>query len=103
MRFENRHWVIFDYSEVSKINFEEVCEYSVNTLRKSLDGTKVFVKWVGNATPSSVSGLSTYSGPYNHTQIKEILSNSDWHSSDSFDFDSTNNPDRPHIPEAGTE
>ena len=103
MRFENRHWVIFDYSEVSKINFEEVCEYSVNTLRKSLDGTKVFVKWDGDTTPSSVSGLSTYSGPYNHTQIKEILSNSDWHSSDSFDFDSTNNPDRPHIPEPGTE
>ena len=57
MRFENRHWVIFDYSEVSKINFEEVCEYSVNTLRKSLDGTKVFVKWVGNATPSSALTL----------------------------------------------
>ena len=103
MRFENRHWIVFNYSEVSKINFEEICEYSVNTLRKSLDGTKVFVKWEGDTTPASVAGLSTYSGPYNHTQIKEILSTSDWRSSDSFDWDSINNSDRPHIPEAGTE
>ena len=59
MRFENRHWIVFNYSEVSKINFEEICEYSVNTLRKSLDGTKVFVKWEGDTTPASVAGLST--------------------------------------------
>ena len=41
MRFENRHWVIFDSSELSKINFEEGCEYSINTVRKSIDGTKM--------------------------------------------------------------
>lgn len=98
MRFENRHWVIFDYSEVSKINFEEVCEYSMNTVRKSMDGTQTFVKWDGESIPSSVSGLSTYLGPYTHAQIKEILSTSDW-----YDPDPINNPNSPHIPEPGTE
>lgn len=92
MRFENRHWVIFDSSELSKINFEEVCEYSIDTVRKSINGTKSFIKWEGNSIPSSLSGLGTYSGPYNHSEILEILNTSEWRDSNPMD-----NPDSPHI------
>ena len=69
MSFENRKWVIFNYSEASKIDFSQVCEYSINTVRKSIDGTQTFIKWDGDTIPSSVSGLGTYLGPYNHSEI----------------------------------
>jgi len=94
MSFENRHWVIFDASELSKIDFEEVCEHSINTVRKSINGAKSFIKWDGDSIPSSLSGLSAYSGPYNHSEIIEILNTSEWR-----DRDPENNPDSPHIPE----
>ena len=98
MRFENRNWGIFDSSELSKINFEEVCEYSINTVRKSIDGTKTFIKWDGDSIPTSVVGLGTYLGPYNHSEILGILTTSEW-----FDPDPKNNPNSPHIPEPGSE
>ena len=37
-------YVIFDVSEVWKIDFDEVMETSIDTLRKSNDETKTFVK-----------------------------------------------------------
>ena len=94
MSFENRKWVIFNYSEASKIDFSQVCEYSINTVRKSIDGTQTFIKWDGDNMPSSVSGLGTYLGPYNHSEILEILATSEW-----TDEDPASNPDSPHIPD----
>tara|TARA_S200000501_G_scaffold325359_1_gene323173 strand:+ start:1777 stop:2073 length:297 start_codon:yes stop_codon:yes gene_type:complete len=94
MSFENRKWVIFNYSEASKIDFSQVCEYSINTVRKSIDGTQTFIKWDGDTIPSSVSGLGTYLGPYNHSEILEILATSEW-----TDEDPASNPDSPHIPD----
>jgi len=44
---ETRQYMIFNTSEVSLINFEEVMETSAETIRKSNDGTKSFVKWEG--------------------------------------------------------
>ena len=44
--------------------------------------------------PSSVSGLGTYLGPYNHSEILEILATSEW-----TDEDPASNPDSPHIPD----
>lgn len=76
--FANRRWVIFDSSEISKINFTQVLETSENTLRKTVDETKTFVKWEGDTIPSSVSGLGTYFGPYNYSEILGILTASEW-------------------------
>ena len=43
--YPNRRFVIFDVSELNKINFDEVLETSADTVRKSLDETKTFVKF----------------------------------------------------------
>lgn len=94
MSFENRKWVIFNYSEASKIDFSQVYETSINTLRKSIDGTQTFVKWNGDTVPSSVSGLGTYLGPYNHSEMLGILTTSEW-----TEEDPTSNPNSPHIPD----
>ena len=86
MAFENRKYAIFASTELNKIDFNEVLETSVSTVRKSIfdpeteteNDTKTFVKWDGDTIPSSVAGLSTYQGPYTHSEIKVILNTEEW-------------------------
>jgi len=59
----------------------QVCETSIDTIRKSIDGTKTFVKWDG-ATPSSVASLTTKEGPYTYTEIIDILNGPEWTSNE---------------------
>jgi hypothetical protein len=77
MDYSNRRYVIFSVSELDKINFEEVLETSAETVRKSVDETKTFVKWKGEA-PASVQSLTTKSQYYTHEEILNILSGQEW-------------------------
>jgi hypothetical protein len=70
--------MIFDVSELDTINFNEVLETSADTVRKSVDQTKTFVKWDGVTIPPSVDALTTKQGPYTYTEILSILSTSEW-------------------------
>jgi hypothetical protein len=78
MAYENREFMIFNVSELDTINFNEVLETSANTVRKSVDETKTFVKWDGVTIPPSVEALTTKQGPYTYTEILSILSTSEW-------------------------
>jgi hypothetical protein len=77
MNYLNRKYVIFDVTELDKVDFSQVLETSAETVRKSADETKTFVKWDGN-TPSSVQALETKSKEYTHSEILEILAGEDW-------------------------
>lgn len=70
-------FIIFSMSEVNIIDFSEVLETSENTLRKSLNGTKSFVKYDG-LMPTSISSLTTKEGPYTQSQMVSILSSAEW-------------------------
>ena len=77
--YENRQYVIFDVSELDKINFNEVLETSADTARKSVDGTRTFVKWEdGTSIPPSVLILTTKGDYLTHDEILVILSRPDW-------------------------
>lgn len=39
-----KNYVIFNVSEINKIDFSKVSETNQNTIRKSVDGLKTFVK-----------------------------------------------------------
>ena len=78
MSYTDRNFMIFNVSEINKINFDEVLETSIDTIRKSVDETKTFVKWDGNTTPSSVQTLTTSEGPYTYDEIIVILNSTDW-------------------------
>jgi hypothetical protein len=78
MYSENLNYMIFNVSELSSIDFSQVLETSIDTVRKSLNGTKTFVKWEGDTIPSTVNSLTTKEGPYTHTQILTILDTLDW-------------------------
>lgn len=75
--YENRKYVIFNTSETGSIDFSQVMETSVNTLRLNLSGSQTFVKYEGSQ-PSSVAGLSSKSNEYTHEQILNVLTGSEW-------------------------
>jgi len=75
--YENRSFAIFSTTEIDQVDFSLVCETSADTLRKSVDETKTFVKWDGEQ-PEFVSELTTLEGPYTYSEILEILSTPEW-------------------------
>ena len=75
--YDNRHYVIFNCSELDTIDFNQVMETSADTVRKSVDQTETFVKYDGDM-PSSVSSLTTKSQEYSHSEILIILSTPEW-------------------------
>jgi hypothetical protein len=70
--------MIFNVSELNQINFTEVLETSSETVRRSVNGTKTFVKWDGENVPTSVDALTTKEGPYTYEEILSILSTTAW-------------------------
>lgn len=76
--FELRQYMIFNVNELSSIDFSEVLETSEETVRRSVDGTKTFVKWDGETAPACVDLLTTAEGPYTHEEILTILAGPEW-------------------------
>lgn len=76
-QYDNREFMIFNVSELGQINFAQVLETSADTVRRSMDGTKTFVKWDGSI-PQCVIDLSTSEGPYTYDEILTILSTPEW-------------------------
>jgi hypothetical protein len=70
--------MIFNVSELGDIDFSQVLETSADTVRKSVDETKTFVKWNGETIPSSVDALTTKEGPYTYSEILTILATPEW-------------------------
>ena len=77
--YDDRHFMIFNVSELNSIDFSTVLETSPETVRKSVDETKTFVKWEGEM-PACVENLTTKEGPYSYEEILEILAGSEWSS-----------------------
>jgi len=69
--------MIFNMSEINQIDFSQVLETSADTIRKSVDETKTFVKWEGTM-PDCVFNLTTKEGPYTYNEILTILATSEW-------------------------
>jgi len=82
MDYNNRKFMIFNVSELPNIDFDEVLETSIDTVRKSVDQTKTLVKW-DDVMPTCVSNLTTKEGPYTYDEILVILSTPEWTEPDS--------------------
>lgn len=72
--YENRTYAIITADQAQQIDFSQVMETSLETLRFSVDGTKTFVKYEGSK-PSSVP---VDAATYTHEEILEILSTLEW-------------------------
>jgi hypothetical protein len=76
-QYPDRRFVIFNVTELSQIDFNQVFETDINTIRKSVDETKTFVKY-NMPQPSSVTALTTKSIEYTYDEILQILSGPEW-------------------------
>jgi len=102
--FENRRWLVIPTTLTSSIDFNQVLESSVDTLRLSVDGTQTFIKyeinevtasyeeyyqdaenpdtWLTSSVEAGVYGRpSIYDEQYteyNHTEILNLLTGSNW-------------------------
>ena len=70
-------YIIFDVTELSTIDFDQVLETSSETVIYNVAETQTIVKYIGEM-PSSVQALTTKEGPYSYTEIKNILTGSAW-------------------------
>lgn len=70
--------MIFNINELPKIDFSEILETSLETVRMSIDGTKTFVKWYGEEIPEMLNSLESKEGPFTYEEILEILSQNEW-------------------------
>jgi hypothetical protein len=71
--YENRKWVIVNVSDITEEMIVNALQSSMNTLRKTNDGSKAILKWEGD-TPSCFDSMTTYT----HSEILTELTKSDW-------------------------
>jgi hypothetical protein len=75
--YPDRRFVIFSVIELNQINFNQVLETDADTVRKSVDKTKTFVKY-DMPQPSSVASLTSKSQEYTYDEILNILATPEW-------------------------
>jgi microcystin degradation protein MlrC len=69
-------YIIFDLSEIDKINFNEILNTSVDTLRLSTTN-KSIIKYIG-IQPNSIQLLQIKSQEYTNSEILDILTTDEW-------------------------
>ena len=73
----SRTYLIIKTAELGTIDFSQVLETSADTLVRSVDGTKTFIKWEGNQ-PGFVASLTGTEGPYTNAELRTILDTDVW-------------------------
>ena len=69
----DRKYVILNLDEIDSVDFDQVMETEASKIRKSVDGSKFFVKYEGEQ-PSFLSGKTEYT----HSEILAILATEEW-------------------------
>jgi hypothetical protein len=102
-RFKNRRWLVLPIEKIDDINFSQVHQSNKESLRKSIDGKKTFIKYevvdvkedivetylhpetkeeMTNTTKAGVYGrpdvYSTDYTEYNHKDILALLATDEW-------------------------
>ena len=77
MDYSNRKWIIVNVSDITDEMIASAIQSSMDTLRKTLDGTQAILKWDGD-TPTCFDGMTTY----NHSEILTELAKSTWTEAD---------------------
>jgi hypothetical protein len=74
-------YITFNVSEIGSIDFNQVLETSVETLRYSVDKTQTVAKWVGEV-PSCILSLTTKSAYMTYDEILALLNSPVWTSNE---------------------
>lgn len=75
----NRTYAVINLTDVGSIDFNQVGESSVSTIRKSLDDTQFVIKWEDGYTPTFISDSSIIPiEEYDHEGILELMGTPAW-------------------------
>lgn len=70
-------YAIINVSDINLIDFSQIGETNIDTLRKNIAETQFVIKW--NTEPSFISdGSVTPIGTYSHTAILELMATPEW-------------------------
>ena len=73
----NRTYTILNISDLANVDFSQVGETSLNTVRKSLNETQFVIKY--NTTPTFISdGTVTPVEVLSYTEVLELMSTDQW-------------------------
>ncbi len=74
-----RTYAIINLSDIGLIDFAQVGETSVSTVRKSLDDTQFVIKWAEGYVPTFImDGTIVPVGTYDHHAIIELMQTPEW-------------------------
>jgi len=75
----SRTYAVIELTDIGKIDFAQVSENSVFTVRKSLDDTQFVIKWVDGYTPTFITDGSVIPvGTYTHAEILILMATPAW-------------------------
>ena len=78
--YNNKTYAIINASDVSNVDFNQILQTSVNTLKYSLDGSLILIKWITPPAFIYVDELVDPIGRETHQQILSILKTDAWYS-----------------------
>ena len=72
-------YAVIELTEIDKIDFTQVGESSVFTIRKSLDDTQFIIKWLEGYIPTFISNGSVVPlSEMNHETALELMGTAAW-------------------------
>lgn len=72
-------YVTLSVTEISKLDFSQIEQTSIETLRRNIANTQTIIKWNNSAgTPSCVNSLTTKSPDMTHDEALTLMSTTAW-------------------------
>ena len=72
-------YAVINLTDIDKIDFQQIGESSIFTIRKSLDDTQFVIKWADGYTPTFITDGSVIPvGTYTHAEILELMQTPAW-------------------------
>lgn len=79
MAHNTKTYAVINLTDVGLIDFSQIGESSVSTIRKSLDETQFVIKWEEGYIPTFISDSSVVPvQEYDHHAILELMATSEW-------------------------
>ncbi len=77
--YNTRTYAVINLTDIGLIDFSQVGETSVSTIRKSLDDTQFVIKWEDGYTPTFITNSSVVPvGTYDHHAILDLMATAEW-------------------------
>ena len=79
MAHNTKTYAVINLTDVGLIDFSQIGESSVSTIRKSLDDTQFVIKWEEGYIPTFITdGTVVPVSEYDHHLILELMATSAW-------------------------